>query len=167
MDYLIFKSINNLAGKWACLDGLAIFLADYLVYFLIIAAAILFFFLNKKDRFRYLTLGVLGIFLSRVVITELIRWIWYRPRPFLTHQVTQLAEHSSSASFPSGHTTFVFALAMVVFLFDKRLGIIFFVSSFLIGLSRVFVGIHYPLDILIGILIGISSSWLVYRYLKQ
>ena len=91
------------------------------------------------------------------MITELIRFIWHRPRPFVAHQVNQLIEHSASGSFPSGHIAFLFALAMTVYFFNIKIGWIFLCLSFLVGLARVFVGIHYPLDILGGIIVGITS----------
>ena len=158
MDYLLFTYINNLAGKWVCLDGIAIFFAQYLIYFLVAGAILFFFFIKKQERIRYLILIASSVILSRLVITELIRLFWHRSRPFVDYSVNQLIEHSASGSFPSGHITFLFPLATVIYFFNKKLGIAFFIFSFSIGLARIFVGIHYPFDILVGIIIGILSA---------
>lgn len=163
----MFTCLNNLAGKWICLDGLAIFFAQYFVYFLVAGAILFFFLIKKQERIRYLFLAGFSIILSRLVITELIRLVWHRSRPFIAHQVNLLIEHSASASFPSGHVAFLFALATAVYFFDKKIGIIFLIISLFIGLARIFVGIHYPLDVLGGIVVGIFSAILVKIFLKS
>ncbi len=165
MDYNLFVYINNFVGHWAWLDSLAIFFAKYLIYFLV-AATGLFFFIIKKNKIRYLFLTGLSVILSRLVITELIRLFWHRPRPFIDHQVNLLIGHSASGSFPSGHAAFLFALSTAVFFFNKKLGIVFLIASFFIGLARVFIGVHYPFDILGGMVVGVLSAMLVKIFKK-
>jgi len=174
LDYTLFTYINNLAGKWICLDSIAIFFAKYLVYYLAAGAAVVFFLIkNKKERIHYLFLVGASVVLSRLVITELIRLIWHRSRPFVDYQVNQLLEHSASGSFPSGHTAGLFALSAAIYLFGKKfysaynqrllcgVGIAFFIMSFFIGLARIFTGIHFPLDILGGIVVGVLSAIII------
>jgi undecaprenyl-diphosphatase len=167
MDYNLFIFINNLVGKWGWLDSLAIFCAQYLIYFLVIGAVLFSFSLKRKERIRYLFLTGASVILSRLIITELIRFIWHRSRPFAVHQVNLLIERGASGSFPSGHMTFLFALAAVVYFFNKKFGIAFFILSFLVGLARVFVGIHYPFDILGGIIIGVLSVVLLKIFIRR
>lgn len=167
MDYTIFSFINSFAGKWLFLDSLAIFFAQYFVYWLVAGAVVAFFLIkSKKEKVRYLILATTGVILSRLVITELIRVIWRRPRPFVAHTVNSLIEHSASASSPSGHMAFLFALATAIYFINKRFGIIFFILSFVIGLARIFVGVHYPLDILGGIVVGVLSVVLLKILIK-
>jgi len=175
MDYNLFNYINSLAGKWFFLDGLAIFFAKYIIYYLIAGAIFVVFLIKtKKEKIRYFFLVGTSVVLSRLFITEAIRLIWYRPRPFIDHQVNLLIEHSASGSFPSGHIAFLFALSIAIYLFGKKIcstdsrkilsniGIVFFVLSFLVGLARVFVGFHYPLDIFGGIIVGFFSAWIIF-----
>jgi undecaprenyl-diphosphatase len=68
--------------------------------------------------------------------------------------VHQLTAESLNSSFPSGHSTFAFALAFSIFWYDKKSGIIFIILAILVALGRVLVGVHYPLDILFGALLG-------------
>ncbi len=158
MDYLLFTYINNFARKCLYVDAWGVFFADYLVYFLLVGAALIYFLVKKKEKLRYLLVIGSSVILSRLVITELIRLIWHRSRPFVDYQVNQVIEHSASGSFPSGHIAFLFALAMAVYFFNKKWGLVFFILSLVVGLARIFVGIHYPLDILGGIVIGIVSA---------
>lgn len=161
MDLLIFQQINNLAGKWTYLDSLGIFFAKYLVYALLFLL-ILFFWKKKKVIFLSLAAAIF----SRFGLVELIRLFWSRPRPFVENEVNLLLEHVG-ASFPSGHTAFFFALSAVIFLYNKKAGTLFFIASFLIAISRVFVGIHWPSDILAGAVIGIFSGWLVFKIFRK
>ena len=167
IDYYLFQQINQFAGRWTCLDNFGIFFAEHSGYFLIL---LLFIFLLLKSKKKYSVMileTILAGILSRIVISNIIRAIYYRPRPFIAHQVNLLLEHGAEGSFPSGHAAFFFAISTIVYFFNKKAGIFFLVISFLMGIARVFVGIHYPRDILAGIFIGVISAWLINKYLKE
>jgi undecaprenyl-diphosphatase len=159
-DYLIFQKINNLAGQCSWFDKLMIFLAEYLIYVLLVGGLVYLFF-SYQRQWKKLIPVILAIILSRGIITEIIRFFYYRPRPFLTHQVISLVSHDISGSFPSGHMTFIFPLIYFVALANKKMGWGFLVLGVLMGLARIYVGVHYPLDIIFGILIGVLSAWLI------
>ncbi len=167
MDFYLFEQINQFAGKWTCLDNLGIFMAEYSGYFLILLLLNFLFLKNKKKYSTMILEAFFSAILARLVITNIIRTIYYRPRPFIEHQVNLLLEHSAEGSFPSGHAAFFFALSAIVYFFNKKAGIFFLIISFLMGIARVFVGIHYPRDILAGIFVGVFSAWLVNKYLKK
>jgi undecaprenyl-diphosphatase len=69
-----------------------------------------------------------------------------------------LIVESNFTSFPSGHSTFAFALAFSIFLYDKKYGSIFLIMAFLVSLGRIFTGVHFPFDIFIGAIIGVTTS---------
>ena len=86
----------------------------------------------------------------------------------LVQGLTLLIEKQKDASFPSGHTASSFAAAVVMFhMLPKRYGIPALLLAFLIGLSRLYVGVHYPTDVLCGLLSGtvlaLLSVWIVKR----
>lgn len=168
LDYFLFQQINDLAGRFSWLDNLAVFCAAYLQYFLV-AGLLVFLFLGKeKTKNRLMVLGaLLSAGIARLFFTNIIRWLYYRPRPFLSHQVNQLLNHDLEGSFPSGHAAFFFALAMFVCFYNRRAGILFFFGAVLISIARVFVGIHYPLDILAGAIVGIFTGWLINIIFKK
>ena len=170
MELYLFYFLNQWSGQWLCLDVLAVFLAKYLGYILIyfLLAWLSWDFLFRKERYlktiKIISLSLGAALFSRLIIVEIIRWLYFRPRPFVALQVRQLLEHSASSSFPSGHAAFFFALSAVIYLYNKKAGWAFFAASFLISLARIFVGIHYPSDILIGAIIGIFFGWLIYLF---
>ncbi|TSC53303.1 MAG: PAP2 family protein, partial [Parcubacteria group bacterium LiPW_39] len=164
MDYYLFQQINNLAGHFKLLDSIGIFFAAYFQY-LLAGALLVFLFLGKtrEEKIKnYWLVGsaFLAAIISRFVLTEIIKRLAARPRPFETHAVTQLLSHNPGQSFPSGHAAFFFAMSAVVYSYNKKLGWLFFAGSALISVARVFAGAHYPSDILGGALVGIFGGWL-------
>ena len=161
LDINIFNRVNNLAGQWTYLDALAIFFAEYLQY--ILAGLVILLFWKK---WRAIFLVFTSAILAEFGLVELIKFFWSRPRPFVENNVNLLLEHAG-ASFPSGHAAFFFAISTVVYQYNKKAGIGFFVASFFIAISRVFCGIHWPSDILAGAIIGIFSGWLILKISKR
>ncbi len=177
LDTRIFNGINQFAGKWLWLDNLAVFLAKYFEYFLILF--LLFFLVKNLKKYRPMVFeSFLAAILARLGIVNLIRWLWFRPRPFLENHINLLFPYNpAEPSFPSGHAAFYFAIATVVFLYLKKVyprpkfwwgaGVLFYIASFLISISRVFSGIHWPFDILAGAIIGIFSGWLIILFSRK
>ncbi|MBI2038650.1 MAG: hypothetical protein HYT19_01880, partial [Candidatus Nealsonbacteria bacterium] len=87
MDLYIFNLINQFAGKWQGLDNLARFFSDKLGYVLVILLLIVFW-----KKWRIICQALAAAIISRLVITNLIRWILPRTRP-----------NGELDSFPSGH----------------------------------------------------------------
>lgn len=160
-DTLIFYQLNGLALQWLWLDCVVIFFAVYAPWIL---AGVLFLFLlkNFKRHFQW----VAGAFLSAVLgglLVLLVNFIFYRARPFAAGDVNLLLQHLSNSSFPSFHTTVLFALSFFIFLKKKKSGCVFLSVSFLAALSRVIAGVHWLSDILAGIFLGILTGWLSYK----
>lgn len=167
IDLCIFNLINGLAGKWIWLDYFEMFCAKYLEWFLWLAL-ILFFALNIKKNWKIFFEAFLAAGISRFVFAKIIRMIWFRPRPFVDLNFVPLIDQSpAEASFPSGHASFYFALSTIVYLYNKKAGIIFYIISTLIVLARVFVGVHWPLDILAGALMGILIAWILNKLFRK
>jgi membrane-associated phospholipid phosphatase len=103
-------------------------------------------------------------------ITLGLKHIVNRPRPFVTYtDVTQKDDHIGPYSFPSGHTTSAFALATSVSLCYPKWYVIApaYLYAFTVGFSRMWLGVHYPSDVLIGALIGTACSFGSYYLVKQ
>lgn len=161
MDFYLFQQINQWAGKWIWLDTIGIFFAKYFGYILI-AVVFLLLIKNRKKYFPMVMIGFTSAIFARFGLVGLIRWMWDRPRPFVENHVNLLFDKFNQPAFPSGHAAFFFALSLGVYFYNKKAGLLFFVASFLISFARVFSGIHWPFDIIAGILVGIFSGWLVY-----
>ena len=162
LDSFLFNVIHGFSGQVKILDWLAVFLAEYLGYFLIIWAIILIFKESSfQKRFYYFALTAVSLILSRGLIAETIRFFYYRPRPFEALNFIPLINQDTVAAFPSGHAAFYFALTFAIFYVSRRWFYWFLAGAVLMGLARVFIGVHWPLDILAGALIGLFSIFMV------
>ena len=171
MDLAFFRMLNDLAGLSRATDLVAVFLASYLQYVLAVAALVLFWRNRAELSARKMALQMAAaVVLSRFVITPVIRLFIERPRPFIALdsavQLVDVRMEEYFNSFPSGHAAFFFALAGAIYVYDKKRGYWFFAGAVLMGVARVFAGVHWPSDIIGGAVIGIASVWLVRKLWK-
>jgi len=155
MDFAIFNAIYGLANQSRFLNWVGIFLASYLSYVLLIGLVV--FFIKYRVSFRFFALLALAFLLSRGLITEVIRLIYSRSRPLMELGIEPLINHSGGGAFPSGHAAAFFVLPFALWLVNKRWGAWYFALVFLMGLARVFVGVHWPMDIVGGALVALLS----------
>jgi undecaprenyl-diphosphatase len=97
------------------------------------------------------------------ILSALLKGVFGRSRPHVDGLVTLPATHS----FPSGHSTTSFACATVLASYAPRAAVPFFVLAALIAWSRVYVGVHYPLDVLAGAALGVAIGLFVVRALPR
>ena len=162
-----FRFINDLASHFAGLDWFMIFSARWLGY-LILLGVIWWAFKNKSNFKKIILLSVGSGILARYVFVEVIRYFVYSPRPFLIlEEVNHLINHESSSSFPSGHATFYFALATGIYLLNKKAGLWLLVLAGLIGFARIYTGVHWPLDILAGAVLGWATALTLKKVLER
>lgn len=158
----LFNAVHALAGRFIFLDAIAIFLAEYLAYFLV-AGFFLFLFLQKgiRNRIYRFCEATLAIILARGIVTEVIRFFYHHARPFDALGFAPLIAESGW-SFPSGHATWFFALAMAIWYADHTWGFWYFVGAILMVTARVYVGVHWPFDVLGGAAIGILCAMFIH-----
>jgi len=167
LDLYLFNLINGFAGRWQWLDYLEMFFAQYFEYFLWIAL-ILFLVINVKKYWKIVVEAFLAAGITKFILAEFIRWLWFRPRPFVSLNFIPLINQSADeASFPSGHASFYFAMSTIVYLYNKKVGILFYIATILITLARVFSGVHWPSDILAGALLGIFTAWILNKLFRK
>jgi len=119
-----------------------------------IAIAVLLLFVKN---YRKVGLMVGGSLLGSLLFNNMIvKNIVARPRPYrMMEELTILIPEPGEYSFPSGHTSSSFAAGVVLYLMlPKKYGVPAMVLAFLIGISRLYVGVHYPTDVLGGIVMG-------------
>lgn len=143
---------------------LIIFGAKYL-YLFEVALFAGYFFVSSNQRKRTMT------FLSAIylpiayVVAKMISLVYVDPRPFVSDHVIPLISHAPDNGFPSDHALFGGAIASIIFVYNKRLGVIAWAMALLIGASRVFAGVHHWVDILGSVLIAIGTMEVVKRYI--
>ena len=142
------------------MDTIIVFFGQYFGYILI---GLLLLFLLKKRYIRLILQMAAAAILSRGIITEAIRFFFPQDRPFVENGSIPLIPHESSSSFPSGHASLFFALGTVLYLYNKKAGALFLLASVVIGIARVLAGLHWPIDIVAGALIGVACGWLVWK----
>lgn len=140
----------------------AIFCANYLIYLPIIVLVVYWF---TKPLSRTLIIKVFMTLLLALLITFVIRHLFYSPRPFALEIGTNYLHHEKNSSLPSQHAVFIGAICFSV-LFNyqhkyKKLILLFTAIAILICWSRIYLGIHWPLDIVIGFIISGLSAFIV------
>ena len=155
-DYGLFSSINRLAGRSAVLDAVMVGTAKYLpVVFALVLVALWLTWKPQNQRGAFLAGASALIALG---IGQLVGYALPRPRPYLAHSVNLLISPSLDTSFPSDHATLGFAVAVMVWQYDRRVGGLLLILAFVLAFSRVYVGAHYPSDVLGGAVLGTVTS---------
>ncbi len=154
----LFLAINQYAGSSKIVDAIAVGIAEYLPYLFIIILVYLWFKQHVEKKSIPLHAGysaILGLLINLAVSS-----VYFHPRPFMENLGITLIHHVADSSMPSDHTTFMLSIAISLF-FNKScrmLGAVLIVSGFIGGLSRVFIGVHFPMDILVSAVVSFFSA---------
>jgi undecaprenyl-diphosphatase len=144
LDDALLGAINGLAGQSGLIDGLVVIFSD-------LGLVILPALLLATGRRRPAIAG-LAAFVVSGTLGEILNVLSARPRPIPLHPVVPYGWLYDS--FPSGHTTAAFAFAAVLARERPRHAVAAFVFAALVGLSRIYIGVHYPSDVLAGAILG-------------
>lgn len=136
---------------------LIIFVAEYAIFLLLIAAAVIFFSLPKTSRRQYLLSLALGG-ICAFVLAKFAGLLITDPRPFVSEHVVPLFSHTPNNGFPSDHTTFGTTLAFISFFYARKWGLVMIPVAILIGAARVLAHVHHWSDIVGGIAVGLIAA---------
>lgn len=151
----LFFQIFNLNGQNAVLDVLMTFGATHLIYLMFIFALILTWKGKNKER-KALLLVILSLPIAFLVI-KIIHIFLFEPRPFVNFHFLPKVLEKADQSFPSRHATIAATIAFVYTYCKSKWALLFLPVMIWIGLSRIYVGVHYPLDIAGGLTVGAIS----------
>jgi undecaprenyl-diphosphatase len=143
-DFHLFQFINHLAVMLPFLNPVMRLLSEYGEYLFYLGVIVYWFTRNKHNRNM-----VAQALLSALVafgLGGIISAMYYRDRPFVHHDVIQLIQHPSNASFPSDHALGAFVIATSIWLFRKKEGVVWLVLAALIAFSRVWTGYAHTYD---------------------
>lgn len=162
----LFYAIFNQSGKSGALDALMVFGADYLV-FLTAFIIILAFFIGGKCEKRAVYLTVLGGILTIIVI-QIIHQFIQVPRPFADLHINPLLKlNSVMESFPSTHSALSAVIAFAFWFSKSKFTIPLILAMLTVGFCRIFVGVHYPIDILGGFILGFITTYITSYFLNK
>lgn len=139
------------------------FLGNLGVIWIAIAVALI---LNKP----YEGIGkvvLVTLIISTIIGEGLIKHIVRRERPFSFQDISLLIKKPITYSFPSGHTFSSFAVSGVLSVYFTQYRMIFLSIAFLIALSRIYLYLHYPTDVIAGIVFGLLCSKLIFFIMKE
>jgi len=138
-----------------------IFCAKYLFLAVVILYLLALYQASKSDR-KALVVALLIAGMVAVALDKLGGRLYYDPRPFVSHNVTPLIQHSPDNGFPSEHTLFSMSIAFLLAFYRRKLGLLTIAIAAIVGVARVAAHVHSPIDIFGGIVIGLIASSVAY-----
>lgn len=167
IDSLIAEQANALLSSGSFFSSFVYFCAEHTLFLVpvVLVLFVLFTFHAQTERLRVLFFISFSSLLSLFVVTGFIASVVGRARPFQALEIIHPLFFEATSSFPSGHATFFFAFAASIYCHNKKWGSALFVLAALVGIARVISGVHYPLDIVSGAVVGVATSLLSYRFL--
>ncbi len=180
MNNQIFYFFYNLAHQSAFFDKVIIFFADIFQYVVILSAGLSLLFYYKvllrksppdrmlsaiRARWKEILLAPFSAALA-TIIAIILKYLIHTPRPFLALPDVQALFFETGYAFPSGHATFFSALAVALFFSHKKVGYLFMLFAVLISMARIIAGVHFPIDILGGFILGTATAYFVRFVLK-
>jgi undecaprenyl-diphosphatase len=166
MNENLFRLINDLGKQHPFFNPIFVFIAEYMVIFLALAVITFWFTRLKQNRIMIICGSI--TFVIGEILGKLAGKIHANNQPFAElSNVNQLIEKAVDNSFPSDHTILFFSFCMTFCLFRGGIGFIWIPLAFLVGVSRIWVGVHYPADIAVGAIISIISAIMVFRIVPK
>lgn len=169
MNMEIFKLINNLANKNVALDVVMIFFSKYVQYIFMGIVALVFILgvIKKNEEYRKVSVNTFIITVINLILSSIIGGVYYVDRPFVHNKVNLLVPHVKDASFPSNHAIGTMSIALGLEKYNKVLGMIMTILSITVGFSRVYVGNHYPSDVIGAYIIVFITNYIYNLVLKN
>ncbi|MEQ4923851.1 undecaprenyl-diphosphate phosphatase [Proteus hauseri] len=164
LNLAVFSIINATPASSPLEVNLAIIIAKYLVY--LFPLSLLFYWLWGSEKHlkqqRALVCKTAISLAIALTISWLIGVIAPHDRPFVANIGYNFLDHNPTPSFPSNHGTFVFTIALAYLFWhqSKRIGCILLGLSIAIAWSRIYLGVHWPIDMVGGFIVGLLSCGL-------
>jgi undecaprenyl-diphosphatase len=167
IDYAVTKWINSFAGQLVALDFLIVFAAEWGVFFLIAMIALRWWSTHERGTARYgavccglaVVLGLLSNYLISLFV--------HRMRPYDSGLTHLIVARSGDPSFPSDHSTVVFAIAFSLLFRRDRYAVLFLIGAILVGFSRIYIGTHYLSDVIGGAGTAFIAALIVFAIYKE
>ena len=114
---------------------------------------------HREDNQLGAMTAILSVAMANFIV-ELFNKFWYRPRPFEVLDVDLLFYMPTDSSFPANPAAFGFALALGVWIWNRKAGWMLLAPAVVFSLSRMYAGVFYPLDVIGGASVGVAAALL-------
>lgn len=173
-DETVFFWINSLAGRVAWIDNvIRILSCDVFITVLFIIALIAIWFAGsdietRERNQRGVLCGLASMGIANLIIFILNAVLQDRPRPFeaFPDKVHLIFYPPTDPSFPSNSAAAAFALAIGVWIYNRKFGYILLIPASILAFGRVYMGVHYPLDIIGGFAVAIVATGIIFIVIK-
>lgn len=133
------------------------------LFWIALAVVLVFFKKYRATALIMLSAMAVGFLFGELIVKNIVM----RPRPFVTSGFELFISPPGGFSFPSGHSSSSFAAATALLLKDRRFGIPAIIVAAVIAFSRLYNYVHYPSDVLCGIILGIACALLMTFIFKK
>lgn len=143
--------------------AIALFFGKYAIW--VVPVGIGIGWLWGSERNRKVLLEATASGLVGLLISQIIALFWQHPRPFVIGLGHTFMVHAADSSFPSDHLTLLWAVAFSLLL-HRRLrlaGLALALLGLPVAWARIYLGVHYPFDMLGAILVAALSAWLAFK----
>jgi undecaprenyl-diphosphatase len=163
VDYRVFRAIDSFSRQHAWLAHGANRVETVGVVIYAVALVVLWLAADPGGERTFKVAALAGAVSAglALLVNRLVASAWERPRPYEAHPGVYHLTSSHDPSFPSDHASAAFAIAVAIVLIAGRIGWLFLAAATVIALGRLFIGAHYPGDVLAGAAIGTAVALLV------
>jgi len=156
-DTNLFLYLNAGPSPNALVVEFAIFISRYLQF--LVPIYLIALWLRNANKSRETAISIALALLVAVALSYLIGLVWFRPRPFMVGLGHTLVAHRPNSSFPSNHGIVFACCAAVLFMMGRKVAAwAAVVCGVVMAWSRIYIGVHYPLDMVGSVIVAVVSA---------
>ena len=162
----LFLMLNASAMPSPPILAIATFFAQYLILALPVAIGVAWLRSNEGQRRALIAAAVAGA--VGLAINQAIGWVWQHPRPFVAGIGHTYLAHAADSSFPSDHLSLIGSVACALMLYKqtRMAGVATALLGIPVAWSRIFLGVHFPMDMAGSAVVAGTSAWFVTRHMR-
>lgn len=166
LNHALFLWLNAPEHPSTLLLAIATFFAEYVIWAL--PAIIGIGWLRGSEHTRKVLLEATASGLVGLLINQIIGLIWQHPRPFIIGLGHTLIPHAADSSFPSDHLTLLWAVAFSFLMHrsPRMAGLALALLGLPVAWARIYLGVHFPLDMVGAALVAGLGAWLAFREMR-